>query len=59
VTLCERTPRLPASPSLFTFQFHSLVVSLSERVFVWYILRASGTYKRFTQVQFQMWFKDG
>jgi len=30
VTLCERAPRLPASPSLFTFQFHSLVVSLSD-----------------------------
>jgi len=27
VTLCERVSRLPASPFLITFQFHSLVVS--------------------------------
>jgi len=32
VTLCQRAPRLLfASPSLITFQFHSLVVSLSDR----------------------------
>jgi len=37
VTLCERAPRLPASPSLITFRFHSLVVALldmQERVFM-------------------------
>jgi len=32
VTLCQRAPRLPASPSLLTFHFHSLVVSLSDIV---------------------------
>jgi len=34
MTLCECALRLPAYPSLITFQFHSLVVSLSvqERV---------------------------
>jgi len=31
-TLCERvSPSGSASPSLITFQFHSLVVSLSDR----------------------------
>jgi len=30
VTLREHAPRFPASPSLITFQFHSLVVSLSN-----------------------------
>jgi len=30
VTICQRTPRLPAS--LITFQFHSLVISLSDIV---------------------------
>jgi len=37
VNLCERMPHLLASLSLITFQFHSLVVSLSdmqERVFM-------------------------
>jgi len=32
VTLCERAPRLPALLSLITFQFHPLVVSLSDMV---------------------------
>jgi len=31
VTLCMRVPCLPASLPLITFQFHLLVVSLSER----------------------------
>jgi len=30
VTLCQHTPRLPALPSLITFQFQSLVVLLSD-----------------------------
>jgi len=30
MTLRERVPHLPASPSVITFQFHSLVVSLSD-----------------------------
>jgi len=31
-TLYQRAPRLPASPSLIIFQFHPLVVSLSDIV---------------------------
>jgi len=37
VSLCERAPHPPALPSLTTFQFDSLVVSISdmqERVFI-------------------------
>jgi len=40
VTLCQHAPRLPASPSLITSQFQSLVVLLSgivqKRVFMLY-----------------------
>jgi len=46
VTLFQRTPRLSASPSLITFQFQSLVVSLSEicmNVFSCYIYTTCGT----------------
>jgi len=32
VTLCERAPHPPASPSLIAFRFHSLVASLSDIV---------------------------
>jgi len=44
-SLCQRAPRFPVSPPLFTFQSHPLVVSLSEcrNVFSCGVYSTSGT----------------